>query len=431
MRKVLSILLKNNRLHGYLRRLYGESLEQIKATSTVELAVGEANPIQGRASDFDAMRLNLLVPALSTEHVFGGISTALSFLREAAIAAVDVRIILTEQVAFSYNDNPSFSDWEIYELKDDDGGGRRVIAAANRYNQTLAIGPNDYFIATAWWTAVSAKALQEQQQVLFNLKSKRKYIYLIQDYEPGFYPWSSRYALAESTYHNSENFIAVFNTSILQNFFINEGYKFFDHFHFEPVLHAGLRPFLPSVATERREKKILIYGRPTVARNAFPIIIMALQDWIKNNEISNWQFISAGETHPPIELGKGNQLISLGKLSIDAYAQELLSTYAGISLMISPHPSYPPLEMAAFGVQVITNNYGAKKLSLLSPNIHTVDWASPELISTILTKITSGYQSAPNLNANQIIESQFMENFCNTENAFFPIIRHILSRMQT
>ena len=32
----------------------------------------------------------------------------------------------------------------------------------------------------------------------------------------------------------------------------------------------------------------------------------------------------------------------------------------GISLMESPHPSYPPIEMALFGVNVITNIYESK-----------------------------------------------------------------------
>ena len=35
----------------------------------------------------------------------------------------------------------------------------------------------------------------------------------------------------------------------------------------------------------------------------------------------------------------------------------------GISLMVSPHPSYPPLEMAHLGMLVLTNGFGAKDLS--------------------------------------------------------------------
>lgn len=44
----------------------------------------------------------------------------------------------------------------------------------------------------------------------------------------------------------------------------------------------------------------------------------------------------------------------------------MLDTYAGISLMSSPHPSYPPLEMSVFGIKVITNNYSNKDLSSLT-----------------------------------------------------------------
>ena len=41
--------------------------------------------------------------------------------------------------------------------------------------------------------------------------------------------------------------------------------------------------------------------------------------------------------------------------------------------MCSPHPSYPPLEMATFGVKTITNSFMTKDLSTFSPNIISVD----------------------------------------------------------
>jgi hypothetical protein len=43
-----------------------------------------------------------------------------------------------------------------------------------------------------------------------------------------------------------------------------------------------------------------------------------------------------------------------------------------LSLMLSPHPSYPPLEMAACGRPVVTTTFGAKtaeRLRALSPHI--------------------------------------------------------------
>jgi hypothetical protein len=49
--------------------------------------------------------------------------------------------------------------------------------------------------------------------------------------------------------------------------------------------------------------------------------------------------------------------------------------------MISPHPSYPPLELAAFGAGVITNTFDAKNLSTLHPSIYSVDILDPNKIA--------------------------------------------------
>ena len=41
--------------------------------------------------------------------------------------------------------------------------------------------------------------------------------------------------------------------------------------------------------------------------------------------------------------------------------------------MISPHPSYPPLEMSHLGLLVLTNRYDEKDLSRAHPNIASIE----------------------------------------------------------
>jgi hypothetical protein len=53
-------------------------------------------------------------------------------------------------------------------------------------------------------------------------------------------------------------------------------------------------------------------------------------------------------------------------LSWDEYLALLSTSHLGVSLMTSPHPSYPPLEMAMSGMVVVTNRWGPKDLSVLS-----------------------------------------------------------------
>ena len=56
-------------------------------------------------------------------------------------------------------------------------------------------------------------------------------------------------------------------------------------------------------------------------------------------------------------------------------------------LMVSPHPSYLPMEMAAFGIHTITNCYENKKLSTFSDSIISLRTASPASIADTLCRL--------------------------------------------
>lgn len=385
MRSLIKLILKNKRLSAYLRSIYID----VRSGVNLETTVAEIQPINCRKSSFDQTRLNLLVPALSLQHVFGGISTALSFFKAFGNEIGNLRIILTDQEVFRKEDNPSYLSWDICKLDEEDGPGVKIISAGNRCGHTLPVGPKDRFVATAWWTAVLAKHIQNWQYDNYGLVTPPKFVYLIQDFEPGFYPWSSRYALAESTYHNTKDVIALFNTGLLKSFFDAENYKFRYSYVFEPSLHPKLRDELVRCKTIPKEKRVIVYGRPSVERNAFQTIVMSLRLWVANNPDSSWEFVSAGELHEPVGIGGGKYLKSLGKLTLEEYATELSKATIGISLMVSPHPSYPPLEMAAFGVRTITNHYKAKNLSLLHANIISISSVDPLTLSSVLGECTS------------------------------------------
>lgn len=398
IKNLAKLLLSNSHIRAYSRRVYGEIKEDIAVIPSPETSVPEATPISCRSSVMAGPRLNLLVPALSVKHVFGGIATALDIFQAMAAGIANVRIILTDESSFHSSDNPAFSDWKIGGLDDDDKPGRWIIPAGDRYGKTLCISAGDRFVASAWWTAVIIRHIRAWQGDVFSMSSPNRYVYLIQDYEPGFYPWSARYALAQSTYLESEGVIALFNTSILRSFFADEGYKFEHDFVFEPHINIKLAGFLDQVTPEIKEKRILVYGRPGVARNAFELLVMGLREWVeKDPKAKDWTIVSVGEPHANVDLGRGLQMQSLGKLSLESYAQELLRSSIGLSLMISPHPSYPPLEMAAFGLNVITNGYKAKDLSQVHPGIMGLTNISPLSISDALMRLTDNDGVAKNV----------------------------------
>jgi hypothetical protein len=69
-----------------------------------------------------------------------------------------------------------------------------------------------------------------------------------------------------------------------------------------------------------------------------------------------WEAVSAGEAHPDIALPGGAFVRCLGTLDWAGYFQLLAATDVGLTLMHSPHPSHPPLEVAVSGAIAVTND---------------------------------------------------------------------------
>jgi hypothetical protein len=207
---------------------------------------------------------------------------------------------------------------------------------------------------------------------------------MIQDFEPGFYPYSTDHVLSESTYRSSVPQVAIFNSSFLHDFFKREAYSFEREYCFEPRLNSRLKELITHSHGPVKKRQILVYGRPSTPRNAFPLLLEGLKLWA-GPQWQEWQVVSAGEQHPDVPLGHGMVLRSVGKLSLDQYAALLHESAVGASLMISPHPSYPPLEMAHFGVLTVTNSFRSKELSAWHDNIVSIDQSTPEAIAEALT----------------------------------------------
>ena len=371
-----------------LAKVSGRTELPVLDTNTAEIT-----PYTFRKVSHDRKRMNLLVPSINTEHVFGGIATALKFF-DTLIEELgfDARIILVDaepnqEAIQKYSDRYVFADAE-----DNCTAEKQIIPYSRRVGKSLAVSENDYFMFTGWWTAYCAQTAYVEFERQTQIKPNT-FLYFIQDYEPGFYPWSTRYLLADSTYKNENNTIAIFNSTLLKEYFEMNHYKFYKSYVFDPVLNDGLRKeFVKLPEQIRKKKQVLVYGRPGTERNAFNLVVAALKEWVKiQPDIAEWEILSAGEMHRSVPLGNEKELVSVGKLSIEAYAKMLEETYMGISLMCSPHPSYPPLEMSVFGVKTITNTYGNKDLKDFNSNIVSLDNISPINIAKHMNELCDCY----------------------------------------
>lgn len=312
--------------------------------------------------------VNLLLPAVRMVSMSGGPNTALNVGYRLAAQGFAVRIFST--------DVPTEADLApVWKHIVSNGGGTRkpahleIVDASDR-SKPVSIGANDVFFATAWWTAQMANWARP-------LVANRPFIYLIQDFEPILYSASSAYALAQETY--GFNYLPAINTKLLRDYLVeNRVGKFSDPEHcrrsitFEPAIAAKSFYYSPRIDGRRT---LLFYARPTSGiRNLFEIGIAAIQTAIDQGvfDPEEWSFIGMGEPFTPFSLGRGAMLECAPWLGFDDYAVQMRQADILLSLMLSPHPSYPPLEMAACGGLVVTNAYGNKttaRMAEISPNI--------------------------------------------------------------
>lgn len=314
--------------------------------------------------------INLLVPSLNQADAFAGIATALDIALGLAKSGHNVRFIATDLVVASKISSLGFLRRRSGAKDAKDALWNRIHLHCGVSDGEIPMHKNDIFMATAWWTAHAAQNLISSYPFL-----QEKFIYLIQDFEPNFYPWGGEFSDAMASYEM--NFTPLFNTSLLREYFVEQGFEFANdaRFAFRPSIDVSRYSSGTRVAIKGRKPRIAVYGRPEVARNMFSSSIEAIAQFVEREKLTpdEIEILSVGLTHDPITLPTGHVVESLGKLPWEDYPDFLLGVDVGLSLMYSPHPSHPPIEMAASGARVVTNNFGPKNLSQLSSAIISVE----------------------------------------------------------
>lgn len=328
------------------------------------------------APEFSAQypAFTILLPSMNPTEMFAGILTAVDFGLGIAAKGHRVRFIATDLPIAATEATRQLLLGRMPGHADAQAKSR-VSIHCGLQEETIPAHVNDCFLATAWWSAHLAHKLIRNYGFKY-----RKFFYLLQDYEPHFYPWGSEYADAMASY--TLDFHPVFNTAYLREYFAERGFAFAAPSRQEPDKEGPLT-FHPSINLALYTSRIrdphipgkpvsfALYGRPEVARNMFSTSIEVLERFLvaKNIQPEEINLVSVGLKHAPIRLPGGHVLTSLGKLPIEVYPGFLAQLDLGLSLMYSPHPSHLPIEMAASGVRVVTNTFGPKNLENLSPLI--------------------------------------------------------------
>jgi O-antigen biosynthesis protein len=209
--------------------------------------------------------------------------------------------------------------------------------SGNHQSELEAITPADVSIATLWVTAYSVA----------HVSATRRRFYLVQDFEPMFYPAGTNYALAEETY--SLGLYGLCNTDRLLDIYRSryggDGMSFMPAVD-RSVFHShGRQPF-----DHDGPATVFVYARPGHWRNCWEIASLALQD-VKRRLGPDVRIVTAGSWATPDDLGHGIE--HLGLLDYRDTGELYRNCDVGIALTLSAHPSYLPLELMACGTPVV------------------------------------------------------------------------------
>jgi hypothetical protein len=332
-------------------------------------------------------RLSLVMPSIDPAWAFGGVTTAIDIFFELCHRTGAQARIITDGMA---------DDAVVARRAAKFGLTPEYLVDVGRpgYSGEIPVRATDIFLTYNWWTTVNIRPLLDGQVQHFG-GARLPFIYLLQDYEPSFYEFSSTHMLARMALEQDRPCWGVYNSSQLHDFFVAQGHGQDRDYVFEPKLNASLRPALDAGPTPK-SKRILVYGRPTIQRNCFPALEKGLRLWAETHpEFADWDVVSAGITHKPIQLGANRAVRSVGMLPLDGYADLLRTTAVGLSLMSSPHPSYPPLEMAHFGLLTITNRYANKDLSSAHDNFVSIADIDARTIADALAESCRRFEADP------------------------------------
>ncbi|TXN28244.1 glycosyltransferase [Lacisediminihabitans profunda] len=223
--------------------------------------------------------------------------------------------------------------------------------------EIATIPPADAAVATLWLTAAHvAKAPGV----------KRKF-YLMQDYEPGFYPASTMFAMAEESYRLG--LYGICNTVSMHKIY-TESYEG-EAMYFTPAVDQSIYN-----AVDRREKgddepvTIFAYARDHF-RNCWELVFAALSE-IKRIHGDGVRIVAAGARYLP----ESADFIDMGLLDYRATGALYRETDIGVTMQISRHPSYLPLELMSSGV------------AMVAPDSHWFRWLFRGGKNSVLTRRT-------------------------------------------
>lgn len=294
-------------------------------------------------------RINLVTDSVNRGSLFGGVGTAI--ILSALLAkrrGAQLRVVTRTEPA----DAEGFAQVLACNGVEFDGEVEFDYVAVGDQQARLPICDGDRFLTTSWWTTAC---------VLGSIPGKRV-DYLLQEDERMFYPHGDDRLRCNEILKRRDIRILI-NTELLYRHLMETG---LGHLHenatwFEPAFPEAMFSRNPA-QKEGGKRRLFFYARPNNLRNLFYRGLEVLDKAVTEKLITpdDWEVVMVGKDVPVVMLGGILKPQVLPTMGWKAYGEFTKSVDLGFCLMGTPHPSYPPLDLAASGAVVLTNKFGRK-----------------------------------------------------------------------
>lgn len=307
------------------------------------------------------LRLTMTTDSIGSKSLFGGVGTALilSALLAERIGA-SLRILTRVEAANPANFKRVLSvngiEWN---------GPLEFIQVRATDEREVCVSDDDFFLTTSWWGTRSAYGAIDPARV----------IYLLQEDERMFYPFGDDRLRCEETLSSPEIHFVINSQLLFEH--LTTGSDALPNIcrngtFFEPAFPES--HYYPAAVNRPpgSKRNFFFYARPFNERNLYWRGLEAIGAAIENSTLrpEDWNFYFVGRSIKPITLPRSVNPRIIEDLSWSEYAALLRTIDLALCLMDTPHPSYPPLDLAACGAVVVTNTRGLKKsLTRYSENI--------------------------------------------------------------
>lgn len=291
-------------------------------------------------------RLSMVTDSINAGSLFGGVATALIFTALLAKrTGRRLRIITRTQAPAAENVDAVFRAHGIEWTDNIEFAFAHILDD----NSRIDVHPDELFVTTSWWTTHSTRQSIADDQIL----------YILQEDERMFYPFGDDYLACSETICDPR-IRRVINSQLLHQHLMSTGVIDERTPFFEPSFPKRIYFSEPAPKSEKRN--FFFYARPHNVRNLYNRGVEVIETAVERGILDpkKWNIHFVGKDLTPLRLAGGIEPILLQNLPWEDYAAYVRSVDLALTLMYTPHPSYPPLDVAACGGVAVTNSFGVK-----------------------------------------------------------------------